>query len=119
MQRGDTFLAPAGPQGWSHLWIVATEPLSTTTQAVIVSITTLRNAVDQTTILREGDHPFIEHDSPVHFGDAQIVLGSKIDSRIASGETENHACCTDKLIDEIEEGLWASPFTPIESRKIL
>lgn len=112
MQRGDSFLLAARPQQWLHLWIVATEPLPATTETVVVSVTTLRNAADQTVVLRKGDHPFIQHDSVVRYGSAQIFLGSKIDSEIETGATKSHARCTEDLIDEIEEGLWASPFTP-------
>ena len=112
MQRGDTFLLAAGPQGRMHLWIVATEPLRTTTEVIIVSVTTLRNAADQTSVLRKGDHPFIKHDSVVHYSDARIYLGSTIDSRIASGAVKGRECCSDILIDEVEAGLWSSPFTP-------
>ncbi len=109
-------MSPAGPQGWPHLWIVATQPLPATTEVVIVSVTTLRHAADQTTILRKGDHPFVRHDSAAHFGDARIVLGSKIDLRVKSGAIKGHARCADDLIDEIEAGLRGSPFTP---KKIL
>ncbi len=116
MLRGDTFLLPVGPQAWPHLWIVVTHPRPASTEAIVVSVTSLRNSVDQTTILRPGDHPFIRHDSVVHFGDARIVYGSKIDDLIASGAVRANARCIDQLIDEIESGLRSSPFTP---KKIL
>ena len=112
MNRGDTFLLPAGPQRWPHLWIVVTDPHFSTTETVVVSVTTLRNSADQTLVLRRGDHPFIQHDSVVHYEDSRSYLGSQIDSLIDSGEVQRHYACTYKLIDEIEAGLRNSPFTP-------
>jgi hypothetical protein len=116
MQRGDTILLPVGPQRWLHLWIVCTRPLPVTTEAVVVGVTTLRNDADQTVLLAKGDHPFIKHDSVVRYSDARIYRCSKILAQVKSGSIETDCRCTDELIDQIEEGIWSSPFTP---KKIL
>jgi hypothetical protein len=116
MQRGDTFLMPAGPQGFEHLWIFVTDPDTDTNEAVIVSVTTLRNAADQTVILRRGDHGFIRHDSAVYFGDARIIDATKVDSDISEGRLRAHDPCSATLIGEIASGLLCSSFTP---KKIL
>ena len=110
MQRGDTVLMPAGPRRSLHLWIIATDPDPQSNLAVIVSVTTLRHAADQTVVLRKGDHQFIQHDSAVYFGDSRIIDVSRLK------EYPNHKPCSAALADEILSGLRASPFTP---KKIL
>ena len=110
MQRGDTVLMPAGSQGYPHLWIIATDPDPRSHLAVIVSLTTLRHAADQTVVLRKGEHEFIRHDSAVHFGDSRIIDVRKL------GRYSNHKPCSAALVGEILCGLRASPFTP---KKIL
>ena len=104
----------AGPQGSLHLWIIATEPVND--RAVIVSVTTLRHNVDQTVVLQKGDHPFVNHQSAVFFGDSKIVNATMLAEQVANGSVSNHHPCDTRLIDEIGMGLRASPFTP---KKIL
>ena len=104
----------AGPQRSRHLWIIATEPVND--RAVIVSVTTLRHNVDQTVVLQKGDHPFIEHQSGVFFGDSRIVNITLLAEQVEDGYVSNHHPCDPWLIDEIAMGLRASPLTP---KKIL
>ena len=79
---------------------------------VIVSVTTLRNALDQTLILRAGDHPFIRHESVVFFADARIVNGARLQMLVDEYRMRTHQPCATWLIDEVEAGLKASPYTP-------
>ena len=97
---------PAGPQRYPHLWIIATDPDPQSNLAVIVSVTTLRHAADQTVVLRKGDHQFILHDSVVLFGDSRIIDVRKLQTY------PNHKPCSAALVDEILSGLRASPSLP-------
>jgi len=73
------------PSQSSHLHIVLTEPsdvhvgTDTISRVAIVKLTSLRDKVgaikpraDQSVVLRKGEHDWIEHDSYVHYGDAQL-----------------------------------------------
>lgn len=116
MECGDTVLMPAGPQGWLHLWIMATPAEAASGRAVFVSVTTLRRAADQTLFLRRGDHPFVRHESVIHFADARILDSRRIEEDVRKGALEAHEPCSGRLIDEIRSGLRASPFT---AKKVL
>ncbi len=105
----------AGPGNRPHLWIVVTDPLPTG-ETIVVSVTTLRHAAEQTVVLGPSDHSFIRHQSCVHFGDARILDGTRLDVEIQHARIQNHDPCTEQLTDEIEDGLWSSPHTP---RKVL
>lgn len=101
---------PPRPQVVPHLWIVVTDPNAAGLIA-IVSVTTLRNNVDQTLILRPGDHPLITHDSVVHFGDARIVEVKVIEAFAVSGTVKIMQSCSSALIGEIQQGLFACELT--------
>ena len=98
------------------MWIVATEPHPRTSEAILVSVTTLKYWADQTVVLRRGDHPFIVHDSTICFRDARIENTSNLDQRVANGEIEVHQSCSPELLAEIGGGLRASPYT---AKKVL
>lgn len=110
MHRGTSLLIPApGSSITPHLWIVITEP---DPACIIVSLTTLRNAKDQTVILRPGDHPFIRHDTVVFFADARIVDANHLQQQVAAGAALLHQPCTQTTLSLIQAGVLASPFTP-------
>lgn len=111
MRCGDTVLIPApGGRTIPHLWIVLTEPDPATHQCVIVNVTTLRYAADQTVILQPGDHPFISHPSVISFADAMIVDVRRIEDGIRNRTAKQHARCSNVLLKEIQRGMLGSPF---------
>jgi hypothetical protein len=113
MACGDAFLMPApGGPVTPHLWIFVTERNPETHFAVIVSVTTLSEGKDQTIILRRGDHVFITHDSSISYRHARIVDCRQIDAQVQAKTIEPRAACTPKLLKEIQDGLFASQFTP-------
>ena len=95
-----------------HLWIVATEPLATTSEAILVNVTTLRDHSDTTLILDVGDHPFIVRKSVIFFDDAQIIDTRKLAAGIQAGFWRQKERCSDYLIDRIQKALVASLRTP-------
>lgn len=112
MQCGDTFLMPApGGIATPHLWIVITEPDKVSNLCGIVSVTTLRNAKDQTVILRPGDHPFIRHASTIFYGDALIVDAQRLENEIAPGLAVRKDPCPPSTLKLVQQGVTASLFT--------
>ena len=84
--KGFCFLGePEG--GKRHLKIVLSEP-NRDKLVVVVTVTSLREAKwkDTSCVLREGDHPFIRHDSFVAFSKAQVVPALEILRKLHSGE---------------------------------
>jgi len=63
-RAGQTFLYPLSENKIAHLWVVATEPNAEGVFAV-VSFTSLRQAQDQTLILRKDEHAFLKHHASV------------------------------------------------------
>lgn len=94
-----------------HLWAVITEPESDR-RCVIISITTLRNNVDQTVILQPGEHPFIRKPSAVYYQRALIADAGQIDAAVRRGQAALHAKFSQHTIRVIQEGVMASPYTP-------
>ncbi len=94
-----------------HLWAVITEPESDG-RCVIVSITTLRNDVDQTVILQPNDHPFIRKPSAVYYQRAFIANAGKIEEAINGGQAKSYAKFSERIMRLIQEGLICSPRTP-------
>jgi len=117
MACGDTFLMPApGGIETPHLWIFVTERSPETHLAVIVSVTTLCEGKDQTTILRKDDHPFVTHDSVVSYRHAKIADCRQIDAQVQAKTVVPHTPCSAKILKEVQDGLFASEST---AKKIL
>jgi hypothetical protein len=71
MQAGDTFIWSPDAGRQRHLWIVLSDP-NDAGRFVAVNLTTSRHAPKALT-LRPGQHPFIDRDSDVNFGDAEVL----------------------------------------------
>lgn len=74
-------------QGKRHLKIILTEP-NRDKLVVVVSVATLRpkKRQDLSCVLKEGDHPFIRHDSIVDFEKAVAMPAPDILERQFSGD---------------------------------
>ena len=83
MNIGDTFV-------WSpifgrrrHLYIAVTDPNAHGGRFVVFNLTGSKHGPKALT-LKKGEHPFIEYDSDVNFGDGLIVAIQNIQAAIAS-----------------------------------
>ena len=113
MRCGETLLfSILGSNQIPHLWVIVTEPNPDDWLCVIVSVTTLRNNCDQTVTLRRGDHPFVTHDSAISYTDAMIVDVRSLDAEVAAGRASSNSACSADLLELVQNGLLASPFTP-------
>jgi len=111
MHCGDTLLIPAnaGSGETPHLWIIVTEP---DPFCAIVSLSTLRYSKDQTVVLRKGEHPFIRHDTAVLYMYAEIANVAQLRTQISEGCAVPHDPCNAGLLKLIQDGIFASDFTP-------
>lgn len=113
---GDSFLLRKSGQDIEHLWVLITKPTPITWQAIMVNITTQRPYSDQTTILVEGDHPFIKKPSIVFYADARLANTQLVDQTISSGVSRAHAAFASSILARIQAGIYASPMTPKKNK---
>jgi hypothetical protein len=72
-RAGQAFLYPLNDDARiEHLWIIATEP-DADGRFATASLTSLKDAKDQTVILRKNEHPFIKWDTCVLYSLAEIT----------------------------------------------
>jgi hypothetical protein len=110
LYAGFTFLYPINDRQNEHLWLVATNP-NEDELVVVVNITTLRGAKDQTIVLQSGEHEFIKHDSCVNYAMAEVLSIEKLHARLGSGRAKRHSDMNADLTALVLSGFTASPFT--------
>jgi hypothetical protein len=96
----------------SHLWIIVTQPCQITHQCVLVNVTTLREAQDQTVTLGPGDHPFVRHPSAIRYSDAKFADVRTLRHNLAAGSALAHQPCTKAILKLVQDGILGSPDTP-------
>ena len=113
LKRGDAVLMPKYADATPHMWIVLTEP-DGNLDVVIVNVTSLKNHLDQTAILKVGDHSYIKHDSVVLYADARIVPVTPIVDglNLKTPLFRQLDPCSVELLKRISNGIFASDFTP-------
>jgi len=111
LKCGDAAEMPKPGQAVPHLWIIVTDPLASSHEAVIVNVTTLRQHSDTTVVLKPGDHPYIQHDSVIFYADARLADVRNIQAGIDGGWFRQYDACSPALLKRIQEGLLASKFT--------
>ena len=107
---GQCFLFPLGEYETAHLWVIATEP-NKDGQFAIVSLTSLKGNKDQTVVLRDGEHPFIKHDTCVHYSATDIIDSTMLEAQLACGEARLHHNLSADLLKLVQDGFLASTFT--------
>ena len=109
IRAGSTFLYFRSAIEQLHLWIVLTDPdLNGNVAAVLVR--SRKSYTDDTVILREGDHVFIEHESSVSYSDLDVLRCVEIRSKVLSGKCRSHEDATPELLQIVREGVFHSPY---------
>jgi hypothetical protein len=80
MEAGDTFIRGDADQ---HLWVVVSDPAVDSANVLIVNLTSLDARKEKVCILREGDHPWVHHDTCVNYGDSVVTMPSPVENRLA------------------------------------
>ena len=70
---GDSFMLPKPGHDTEHVWVLITRPDPQTHEAIMVNVTTQRPHSDTTTILNDGEHPFVKRPSVIFYADARMV----------------------------------------------
>lgn len=106
---GETLLLPKHTNSIKHLWVVITPPCDNPPNVAIVNITTAHAGSDTTVILKNGDHPFIVHDSSVYYIDARVV---SVQSLLAVSVVFQYLASLDpQLVIIVQDGIFNSPHT--------
>lgn len=95
-----------------HLWVIVAILPGPPERAVTVNITTKRQGSDLTVTLKSGDHDFIKHDTVVNYSDARTFAKTDLIDRIEKRLFEQRNPFDQEILGAIQEGLFASPFTP-------
>lgn len=109
---GDSFMLPKPGQETEHLWVLITNPDPGRREAIMVNVTTQRPHSDTTTILKVGDHPFIQKPSVIFYADTRMVNTGLLDAAVTRGACQPHAQFQDTVLRRIQSGVIASPLTP-------
>jgi hypothetical protein len=96
---------------YRHLWLVLTDPISAMNSVVAVMLRTVHSYTDATLILNPGDHPFVRHDSCVHYSTAKLFSIPKIQSAITLGKCHLREDMSIDLLTRVRKGLLESPYT--------
>ncbi len=122
-KKGGSLLAIAATV--DHLHFICSNPffnLHTGEMSVVaVNISSVREGkpYDKTCVLREGDHPFIRHDSFVYYRGAVIFRVEKLKYGIQAGEITVLDDVSETVLQKVLEGFRLSPFTPNKILKAL
>lgn len=119
MKAGDTFLGGREVHGEDHLWLIINEPSAHAGTALIVNVSTLRPNAETTCLVRQGEHPFIQHDSYARYGSARKAKAADLEQGVARGLLKPHQPASRDLLEKLRAGAKASPFLAQELRALL
>ena len=72
---------------------------------------TTRRHTDGTLILDIGDHPFVKHESSVHYSSAQEFKVRAILREVSRGRCHLRESMSSNLLERVRRGLLDSPYT--------
>jgi hypothetical protein len=110
LRCGDTFLTGDGDEGNFHLWIVVTP--ATQGEIVTVCLVTANKRTERLVVLKEGDHPFVKHDSVISYGFSKIRSVADIEALLEAGFASAREPMKTDVLRRIQAGLIDSDFTP-------
>ena len=111
IRAGSTLLLGEPPLYKPHLWFVLTDPQGDPSRVVAVMLRTVARFTDPTLILHAGDHPFIRHDSAVHYSSARWLAVRALLAAMQVGNCHLKEDTSAALLTQVRAGLLESPFT--------
>jgi hypothetical protein len=104
VRLGDTFVGLSG----DHLCIVITPPAHPSAEVLVVNLTTRTPPCDESCIIREGEHPWIKHDTVVFYSYAFWKRNDELDAGLSSGLLEKWPPVSSELLQRIHQGALAT-----------
>ena len=108
---GRAILLSEPPLYKPHLWFVLTDPEGNPETVVAVMLRTATKFTDSTLLLNPGDHPFVHHESSVHYSTARPLSVAAILSAIKTGRCHLRDDASRELLVRLRKGLLDSPYT--------
>jgi hypothetical protein len=118
IQLGFAFLH-VDKSGFEHLRFVISSPQVDPENVVTVNISTFEVRKDKSCIIEPEDHAFIRHRSCVMYDEADTWALADIESLLARHVIQAHDPASDKLIDKLLDGAYATKRMPLKMKKIL
>jgi hypothetical protein len=109
---GSTFLLTRGTGATPHLWVILWGPAGAARAFLSIYLTTLRAHSDRSCVIVPGEHPFIQHDTAVAYGEAQRWPEERLLQLIADGIAKPRQPVSAALLGRLRDGFFASPRTP-------
>jgi len=121
---GATLLMPSGNEG-DHLYIVLNDPQPFENYGrhacvVLVNLSSLREGVphDATCVLEPGEHAFVTRKSFVFYRNARIEQENHVLQLVRQGVFKPHEPMPTAVLRRIKAGLFASPHTKREFKRM-
>lgn len=107
----DPLLFRERPHAKPHLWFILTDPEGDPPSVVAVMVRTHVRFTDPTVVLNVTDHPFVKHESSVHYSSARFFSVARIQRALATGRAHLREDMSEALFARVRAGLLESPFT--------
>jgi hypothetical protein len=114
MEAGNTFKFGRT----AHLWVVISDPSIDPKQVVIINMTTDRG-IDNSCILKCGDHDLIRHDTCMRYDRSRIETNNHLEQLITMGSITLYKPVKAEILERIRYGAGVSNYIPLECRQIL
>lgn len=123
VKPGDCFLIETNLDGGGHikhhLFVIILECNADTGETIMVNIETIRSAkADQTVVLGQGDHEFINRPSYVNYSRAKVISLVDLQEKISHGSAIPREPMNEEVTRRICEGVSRSRFIPLGIREI-
>ena len=116
---GRVLLLAEAPLNKPHVWFVLTDPEGDPPRVVAVMVRSARSFTDPTVVLQPGDHPFIRHESSVHFSTARWFKVSAIMRAIESGRCHIQPDIMPELLKRVRVAVHRQRRARLLSRPVL
>jgi len=100
-----------------HLHVIITDVDPITQTVIIVVLESYKRGCDSTTIIRQGEHPFVRHDTSVVYAKAKVVEVAKLFTLVQNKLAIPQDPCSDELFQRIKRGFRKSPRTTNKIRE--
>lgn len=102
-----------------HLFIICTDPCARGLQVIVPIATWTNKLCDSTTILNDGDHPFVNRKSYVLYRKSETVSNDGLIKGIEDGTLKLRDDLSDKIYTEVVSGICVSIHTPKKVKRYL
>ena len=117
--QGDVFWISSPESNVEHLHIIISIPDKDPQKIVVVPLTTYESWVEDTCVLRTGDHPVITHDTCVDYRRATILTAEKLDSALKKHQIRKAQKILPNILEQILSGASKTKSIPRDCDNIL